>query len=70
MTQYGFAGGNKTCIMPTTKQSAPQVKSTEYCYNLNDTEMRFARISVVFGWMYTFAAIFIIGVFIWKANLG
>ena len=70
MTQYGFLGDNKTCIMPTANASAPQIKSSEYCYNLNQTELNFAKISVVFGWMYSFAAIITIGVFIWEKNLG
>ena len=70
MTQYGFLGDNKTCIMPTANASAPQIKSSEYCYNLNQTELNFAKIAVVFGWMYSFAAIITIGVFIWEKNLG
>ena len=70
MTQYGFTGGNKTCMMPTANASAPQIKSSEYCYNLNQTELNFAKIAVVFGWMYSFAAIITIGLFIWEKNLG
>ena len=70
MTQYGFLGDNKTCIMPTANASAPQIKSSEYCYNLNQTELNFAKISVVFGWIYSFAAIITIGLFIWEKNLG
>jgi len=70
MTQYGFLGDNKTCIMPTANASAPQIKSSEYCYNLNQTELNFAKIAVVFGWMYSFAAIITIGLFIWEKNFG
>jgi hypothetical protein len=70
ITQYGFAGSNKNCIMPTENATAPQIKSTKYCYNLNSTELIFAKIAVVFGWMYSFAAIITIGLFIWEANLG
>ena len=70
MTQYGFTGGNKTCMMPTINAIIPQTKSTEYCYNMNDIELSFAKISVVFGWLYSFAAIITIGLFLWEANLG
>ena len=63
MTQYAFAGGKKSCNVSTGK-------STEYCYNLNDTELGFAKMSVVFGWLYSFSAIITIGLFIWEANLG
>ena len=63
MTQYAFAGGNKSCNVSTGK-------SNEYCYNLNDTELGFAKMSVVFGWLYSFSAIITIGLFIWVANLG
>ena len=65
MTQYGFTGGNKTCMMPNT-----QTKSTEYCYNLNDIEIGFAKIAVIFGWLYSFVAIITIGLFLWEVNLG
>ena len=63
MTQYAFAGGKKSCNVSTGK-------SNEYCYNLNDTELGFAKMSVVFGWLYSFSAIITIGLFIWEANLG
>jgi len=70
MTQYGFTGGNKTCQMPIANPTDPQIKSTVYCYNLNKTELNFAKISVVFGWIYSFAAIITIGLFLWSTNLG
>ena len=70
MTQYGFTGGNKTCLMPTVNAIIPQIKSTEYCYNMNDIELSFTKIAVVFGWLYSFAAIITIGLFLWEANLG
>jgi len=70
MTQYGFTGGNKTCLMPTFSANTPQIKSTEYCYNMNDIELSFTKIAVVFGWLYSFAAIITIGLFLWEANLG
>jgi len=56
--------------MPTANASVPQIKSSEYCYNLNKTELNFAKISVVFGWIYSFVAIITIGLFIWEKNLG
>ena len=70
MTQYGFSGENNNCFMPTTNPTTPQDKTSLYCYNLNDTELGFARIAVVFGWLYSFAAIFLVGMFLWDANLG
>ncbi len=70
MTQYGFYGNNKKCLIPVSNPTAPQTKSTEYCYNLNGTELNFAKIAVVFGWIYSIAAIITIGLFIWEANLG
>ena len=70
MTQYGFTGVNKTCLMPIANPSDPQIKSTKYCNNLNKTELNFAKISVIFGWMYSFAAIITVGLFLWEANLG
>jgi len=70
MTQYGFSGNNKSCLMPLANSAAPQTKSNEYCYNLNDAELNFSKIAVIFGWIYTFALIITIGLFIWEANLG
>ena len=62
MTQYGFTGGNKTCLIST----APQSKTAQYCFNLNETELNFAKIAVIFGWIYSFAAIITIGMFIYR----
>ena len=70
MTQYGFTGSNKTCQMPNANISEPQIKKTEYCYNLNSVELDFAKMAVVFGWMYSFAAIITIGLFLWEKNFG
>jgi hypothetical protein len=67
MSMYGFNGGNKTCM---TNPASPEDKTSIYCYNLNDTELGFARIAVVFGWLYSFAAIFTVGMFLWEANVG
>jgi hypothetical protein len=68
MTQFAFNGSNKTCLIPTATPNAKQEKTDEYCYNLNDAELSFAKMSVVFGWIYTFAFIISTGLFIWQAN--
>jgi hypothetical protein len=63
MTQYAFIGDNKSCLTGGGK-------STQHCYNLNNVEIEFAKISVIFGWLYTFIAIAGIGLYIWDANVG
>jgi hypothetical protein len=77
-TQYVFYGENKNCIMPSTTATTTATatakstsgKAIEYCINLNDTKMSFAKMSVVFGWIYSIITIFSIGSFIFQANLG
>ena len=61
-TQYLFNGENKTCPISATQY-------TLFCYNLNDAQLAFSRISTVFGWIYSFIVIFGLGAFIFQANL-
>lgn len=61
MTRFVFYGGNKSC-----KDSA----GTQFCYNLNDAETVFARLSTLFGVIYTLVGSFVVGMFIWEANFG
>jgi hypothetical protein len=61
MTKFVFNGDNKSCKNPSKVQ---------YCYNMNDIELVFAKIATVFGWLYSIIGSFVIGMFIWEANFG
>lgn len=59
MSRYVFNGVNKQCFDPNI---------TKFCHDMNSAEIAFAKIAVVFGWFYSIAGIFTIGMFIWEAN--
>ena len=64
LTQFGFTGQNKTCFDTGVKGS----KSTHYCFNLNQTELNFAKIPAVLGWLYSVIVIIFIGIMIYQTN--
>lgn len=74
LTQYVFNGDSKNCYMPIptvtgTATTKPASTTSQYCYDMSDTKLTFAKIAVVFNWLYSIVTILTLGAFIYQANL-
>ena len=50
LTQYVFTGESKNCYLPNTPLQSNNTTS-QYCYNMNNIELFFSKIAVIFNWI-------------------